>query len=121
MPAGRPTEKTEEVIRKIEEAAAMDCSVEEMASFAGIHRATLYRWIDEDEELKDRISELKLKPFLKARQTIIKSLENPQHAFEYMKRKNKKEFGDNVDVTTGGEALQPVLVKFIDADDRNTN
>jgi len=67
---GRPTEKTPEVIRKIEEAAAMDCSMEEIAFFANIHRATLYRWIKEDKELKDRIDELKQTPFLKARQTI---------------------------------------------------
>jgi len=97
--AGRPTEKTEETIRKIEEAAALDCSIEEMASFAGIHRATLYRWMEEDEEFKDRISELKLKPFLKARTTIIKNLDNPQYAFEYMKRKKKDEFSDRSELT----------------------
>ncbi len=103
---GRPTEKTPEVIRKIEEAAAMDCSMEEIAFFANIHRATLYRWIKEDKELKDRIDELKQTPFLKARQTILKSIsENPQYAFEYMKRKKKDEFSDRQELTgkDGGE------------------
>jgi predicted DNA-binding protein YlxM (UPF0122 family) len=103
---GRPTEKTPEVIRKIEEAAAMDCSMEEIAFFANIHRATLYRWIKEDKELKDRIEGLKQTPFLKARQTILKSIsENPQYAFEYMKRKKKDEFSDRQELTgkDGGE------------------
>lgn len=104
----RPTEKTEDVIRKIEEAAALDCTIEEMAFFANIHRATLYRWIKEDQELSDRIDELKNTPVLKARQTVVSSLTNPEHAFKYLERKRKKEFGNNVDITTDNKPL-PML------------
>jgi len=43
MKAGRPTEKSDEIIRKIEECAALGSSIEEIAFYAGIHRATLYR------------------------------------------------------------------------------
>jgi hypothetical protein len=119
----RPTEKTPEIIRKIEEAAAMDCSMEEMAFFANIHRATLYRWLKEDEELSDRINELKQTPFLNARQTIIKAIkENPQYAFEYMKRKKKNEFSERSEVTgPDGEALQPILVKFLNGNETGNN
>ena len=120
---GRPTEKTPEVIRKIEEAAAMDCSMEEIAFFANIHRATLYRWIKDDKELYDRINELKQTPFLSARQTILKAIkDNPQYAFEYMKRKKKTEFSDRSELTGAeGKDLQPVLVKFIGDDKGNNN
>lgn len=104
----RPTEKTKDVIRKIEEAAALDCTIEEMAFFANIHRATLYRWIKEDKELSDRIDELKNSPVLKARQTVVSSLTNPEHAFKYLERKRKKEFGNNVDITTDNKPL-PML------------
>lgn len=104
----RPTEKTEDVIRKIEEAAALDCTIEEMAFFANIHRATLYRWIKEDQELSYRIDELKNTPVLKARQTVVSSLTNPEHAFKYLERKRKKEFGNNVDITTDNKPL-PML------------
>lgn len=104
--AGRPTDKTPEVVRKIEEAAAMDCSIEEMAFFANIHRATLYRWLKEDKEFSDRIEELKNTPFLLARQAVIKGIQdNYQNAMDYLKRKKRKEFGDNVDLTTKGELL----------------
>jgi len=41
--AGRPTEKSDEIIRKIEECASLGSSIEEIAFYAGIHRATLYR------------------------------------------------------------------------------
>ncbi|HOL87212.1 MAG TPA: hypothetical protein PLK32_07655 [Defluviitoga tunisiensis] len=43
MKAGRKTVKSEEIIRKIEECAALGSSIEEIAFYAGIHRATLYR------------------------------------------------------------------------------
>lgn len=111
---GRPTEKTPEVIRKIEEAAALDCSMEEIAFFANIHRATLYRWIKDDKDLSDRITELRQSPFLKARKTIVDSLDKPQYAIEYMKRKKKAEFSERQEMTgADGKELQPVLVKFI--------
>jgi hypothetical protein len=34
----------------------------------------------EDQELKDRIEELQERPILKARQTVVKSLEEPENA-----------------------------------------
>lgn len=89
--AGRPTERTEEVNRKIEEAAALGASIEEIAFYAGVHRATVYRWMQEDEELRDRIQELQEKPILKARQTVVQSLSDPNNAFKYLERKRKKE------------------------------
>ena len=96
---GRPSERTEEVNRKIEDAAALGASIEEIAMYAGIHRATLYRWMQDDEELKDRIQELQERPILKARQTIIKSLENPHDAQWYLERKRKSEFAQRVEQT----------------------
>ena len=105
-PVGRPTVKTDEVIRKIEEVAALDGSVEEMAYYAGIHRDTLYAWLKDDKDLSDRIQALRERPILKARQTIAKSLDDPKHAQWYVERKRKKEFGPGLDVTSGGEKIQ---------------
>ena len=99
-PLGRPTEKTPEAMSKIYEAAALGCTVEEMALASGVHRATLHNWMKEDEELRDRIDELKQTPYLKARRTIDKAIgENPQYAFEYMKRKKKDEFSERSEFT----------------------
>ena len=105
--AGRPTVRTDDVNRKIEEAAALGCTVEEIAFYAGIHRDTLYSWMKDDEVLSDRIKELREKPIIKARQTIIKALEEPQYASWYLARKVKREFSERVenDVTSNGETL----------------
>lgn len=103
---GKFTKLTEETIKKLEEAFAMDCSITEACLYANIRTQTYYNWIEKNANLKERFDELRESPFLKARQTIIKNLDNPQYAFEYMKRKKRLEFGDNVDHTTQGEKLK---------------
>jgi len=119
---GRPTEKTPEVIRKIEEVAALDGTVEEMAFYANVNRATIYRWLKEDEEFSDRINDLKQAPFLKARRTIESSLSNPQFAFEYMKRKKKAEFSERQELTgADGDGLIVKVVNYSDDDKGNNN
>lgn len=99
---GRPTVMTADVRLKIEQVAALDGSVEEMALYAGIHRSTLYRWLQDDEELRDRIEELREKPVLKARQTVVGALDNPEHAFRYLERKRAKEFMPQAKLNHGG-------------------
>lgn len=119
---GRPTKLDDDVRRKIEEAAALDASVEEIAFYAGVHRATLHRWIQEDEELRDRIQELRERPILKARQTIANSLDDPNHAKWYLERKRRKEYGANVDLTTDGKELpQPLLYALRHNDSNEEN
>lgn len=115
-PVGRPSVFTDEVIRKIEEVAALDGSVEEMAYYANIHRDSIYARLKSDQEFSDRIAMLRERPILKARQTISKSLDTPQGAQWYLSRKKKKEFGDNIDLTSDGEKVQPLLVKIIGKD-----
>ena len=97
--AGRPTERNDEINRKIDEAAAIGASIEEIAFYAGVHRATLYRWMENDPELRDRIQELQEKPIIKARQTIVKSLEDPEMALKYLERKRKAEFSLRTEMT----------------------
>lgn len=117
--AGRPTLLTEEVRRKIEEVAALDGTIEEMAYYSGIHRTTLYLWLKEDKEFFDRIQSLRERPILKARQTIVKALDNPDHAFKYLEKKRKKEFGNAIDVTSDNEKLEGMTLHLV-ADDRQT-
>lgn len=103
----RPTLKTEEVIRKIEEVAALDGSIEEMAYYAGVHRDTLYGWLQDDKEFSDRIQELRERPVLKARQTVIKALDDPLSAFKYLEKKRRKEFGQSLELM--GEVTSKVM------------
>lgn len=97
--AGRPTVLTEEVIRKIEEVAALDGTVEEMALYAGVHRDTIYARLESDKDFSDRIRELRERPVLKARGTIVKNLTNPLTAQWYLSRKKKKEFAERIEKT----------------------
>lgn len=107
---GKYTKKTEEVVKKIEEAFAMDCTIEEVLVYADISKQTLYNWIKEDEKWKKRLDGLRAVPFLKARTTVIKGIEqNYQNAMDYLKRKKKLEFGDNIDMTSGGEKVIPII------------
>lgn len=108
LPAGRPTAVTPDVIRKIEEVAALDGSVEEMAYYAGVHKQTIYTYFKNNPTFLDHVNDLRQRPILKARQTVVRSLENPDHAFKYLERKRKQEFSPRIeqDITTGGEPLE---------------
>ena len=115
---GPPTKKTVEVIKQLEEVAALDGTVEEMAFYAGVHRDTVYLWLKEDDVLSDRIRELRQRPVLKARQTVnAKMGESYANAVDYLKRKKKDEFGDSHDITTKGEAVTttPEILAKLDA------
>jgi len=99
----RPTKKTPEVIRKIEEVAALDGTIAEMALYGGVHPDSIYAWMAEDKKFSDRIQELRNTPVLKARNTVNEKMtESYSNAMDYLKRKKKKEFGDNstIEVTT---------------------
>jgi len=96
---GRPTKMTPEVVTKLEEVFALDGTVEEACFYAGISRNAYYEWIKAKPELNDRFEELRQRPFLKARQTIVKNLDQPEHAKWYMERKKKLEFAGRSELT----------------------
>lgn len=95
---GRPTVMTPEVVLKLEQAFAIDASVEEACSYAEIARNTFYEYLKVKPEFQDRINDLRQKPILKARQTVVKALIDPNHAFRYLEKKAKKEFGPSLDL-----------------------
>jgi hypothetical protein len=100
---------TPETVKKLEEVFAIDGTVEEACFYAEISKQTYYNWIKEFPEMAERFDALRQRPFLKARQTIVKALDDPNHAFKYLERKKKKEFGVNMDITTDGEKVIPLL------------
>ena len=105
---GKFTKLTDDVVKKLEEIFLLDGTVEEACFFAGISKQTLYNWFKENPKMQERMDALRNEPFLKARQTIVKNLENPQYAFEYMKRKKKDEFSERAELTgKEGKDLNP--------------
>lgn len=105
---GRPTVMTDETVSKLEEVFALGGTDEEACFYANISRQTLYDYQNKYPEFIDRKEQLKQNPFLKARRTIVESLDKPIHAFEYMKRKKKDEFSDRVE-HTGAEGKDLIL------------
>lgn len=99
MDVGRPTVMTPQVLNKLEEVFALGGTDTEACMYADISHQTLYNYQKEFPEFVERKEALKEKPFLKARRTIIESLDDPNHAFKFMERKKKQEFGNNIDVT----------------------
>ena len=115
---GQKFKLTDEVRLKIEEAAAMDCSVPEMALWANVSRASVYNWLKDDPEWASRIDDLRAKPFLKARNTIIGDLDKTETAKWYMERKKKLEFAARTEHTgADGKELTVNIVKYNDAAD----
>jgi len=112
---GNYTKKDDSTIKLLEEAFSMDCPITEACLHANISTQTYYNWIEEEPALKTRFDRLRDKPFLLARTTVIKGIkENYQNAMDYLKRKKKKEFGDNVDVTTDGKELPSPIISLKD-------
>lgn len=95
---GKYTKLTEETVKKLEEAFAIDATVEEACFYANISKPTYYDWIKKDEKLEERLNALRNKPVLKARQEVVKGLINYQNSMDYLKRKRGKEFSDKQDI-----------------------
>jgi hypothetical protein len=103
-PVGRPRLDTDIIRAKIEEAASLDASVEEIAFYADISRETYYEILKRDPEFADRVAKLREKPILMARQRVIKGInESYSNAADYLKRKRRKEFGDHSSIEVAGE------------------
>lgn len=97
---------TPDTVRKLEEAFAIDASVEEACFYADISRETFYQWIKVHVELADKFERLRNRPILKARQTIVNKLDNPENAKWYLERKKKVEFAQRTELTADkGESL----------------
>ena len=96
---GRPTVMTPETIAKLEQAFAIDATVEEACSYAEISRDAFYDYLKKEPTFSDRIEDLRNRPILKARQTIVKNLEQPEGAKWYLERKRKNEFAQRQEFT----------------------
>lgn len=105
---GPKTKLTPEVRKKLEEAAALDCTIEEMCFYAGITKPTYYDWTNADPELSARLEELRNDPVLAARDTVIAAIRKGDRSMAtwYLERKRKKEFAERKELTgENGEKL----------------
>jgi hypothetical protein len=107
-PVGRPTKMTTEILERLRQAFAIGCTDEEACAYARIGATTLYDYQRENPEFAQEKDELKRTPILKAKKTIVNSLNDPKNAQWYLERKAKDEF--SVRQETTGKDGGPVLV-----------
>jgi len=111
---GRKPLMTPQTIEKLEQAFAMGCTDIEACLYADIGKDTLYNYQANHPEFIERKEALKNRPFLLARNTIVKSLSNdPEMALKYMERKKKDEFSLRVEQTgKDGEAIKVIIEDY---------
>lgn len=107
---GRPTKLNKTTVGKLEQAFAIGASITTACQYTGISRDTYYEWCKQNKRLSDKFNELREQPLLKALATINNNLNNPKIAQWYLERKAKQEFGNQIDITSDGEKLEPVQI-----------
>lgn len=117
---GRPTAVTEAVLHKLEEVFSLGGTDEEACLYADIAMSTLYKYQELNPGFAERKAQLKETPILKARQTVVNSLTDPNIAFKFLERKRKAEFGPNIDMTTDGKAFPTPILNGLSVNNSDT-
>ncbi len=93
----------EAVLSLLRQAWSLDCPDAEASALANISPASLSRYLSTHPEVAEQKEALKLKPFLSARNTIIKGIVDGDKdtARWYLERKRKREFSTLQQVEIG--------------------
>jgi hypothetical protein len=94
---GRPTIRTEETVKKLEEILKLGASDLAACAYAGISRETFYSWIKDDDEFSDRIDNARNYPIIAARNVIVTSIirdKNVDSAKWYIEKHDVKQQGN---------------------------
>jgi hypothetical protein len=109
---GRPTVVTPEVLAKLEQAFGMGCSDKEACLYADISMDALYNHQNRNPHFAEWKAILKEKPVLKARNTVVTSLNDPENAKWYLERKTHGEFNARQALElTGSKMKKPPLIQ----------
>lgn len=109
---GRPTKFTEAMVGKLRTAYIMGSNDSEACSYAEISRDTLHEWRKKYPEFSDKIEAWKSNPFLKAKATIYKNLDDAKTAMWYLERRDRENFGIRHEITSLKDLI-PEEVKII--------
>jgi len=119
MPAGRPKLLNDELLEKARTYLSnlpedeVVHSIEGLALYVGIARDTVYAWEKEHPIFSDIVGAVREK---QAKKLINGSLDNKLNASisKMMLSKHGYREATETDITSGGESISPILVKFID-------
>lgn len=95
---------------KLDQAFAIGCSDKEACGYAEITEAQLYYYQKEiNPEFVVKKEELKDKPILKAKQTVVRDLDKVESAKWYLEKKKKDEFGNVQEIKSINLNVETVL------------
>ena len=109
----RPTKMTPEIIDRFRQAYLIGATNEEAAHYADVAPSTLYLYIEKHPEFSEQIAGWKSEPILKAKQTVVKGLDDIKNSQWYLERKAKAEFAVRQEHTgADGNAIQAIIDKY---------
>ena len=108
----RTSVMTPAVLDKLRSAYLIGATDREACGFAGISHESLYKYQREHPEYTDEKQAWKDQPILKAKTTVIESLDTVKDAQWYLERKAKKEFSQRTEIT--GEEGKDIVVKVVE-------
>lgn len=113
-----PWKMTEETLGKLQQAFAIDATIDEACFYADINPDTYYTWKKANPELSEKYERLRNTPILAARQTLANAVKtNHDVALKYLERKRKSEFALRSELTgKDGEALPTPIVALPKSD-----
>ena len=123
MPAGRPTLMDKITLKKLEDAFSNGASDVEACFLANISHQTLYNYQDKFPEFVERKTALKEMIKYQAKTKVKKTIEKElgcDTAKWYLERRDK-DFKSKSDMTSDDKALTPLLVKFLEDEQSNTD
>lgn len=109
---GRPPVIDATKLQKLEDAFMNAMTDEQACAYAEIGTSTLYNYQNQNPEFVERKKRLKLRPDIKAKQTIVSSLSSPANAWRWAERRDpdfkpvtKVEHAGSVEVIDTEEAM----------------
>ncbi len=115
----RPTVMTEAVLDKLRQAFLVGATNEEAHGYAGISHETFYNYLEKHPEFREKIEAWKNEPILKAKMTVVGSLNDPKSAQWYLERK-AKDFKAKIEMEGGDNPIR-VLLQAYGIDPANLN
>ena len=91
---GRPTVFDHDTVRKLEQAFAIGCTVEEACTISGVSRSAYYKKLEDDVHFMDKMERAKLFMIIQARHTVCNAIRrgDVKTSMWYFERKRKDEF-----------------------------
>ena len=102
---GRPSVRTPDVRDRLLDAFGYGATKGEACAYAGITPPTLDAWLEDEPALQEEVDKKRELVLLRARQAVVKNLDEPNFALRFLERKRPEEFGATQKVHHTGEVL----------------